>query len=58
MKKKSVDWVVIRTGGTRGVCLRCGAERVIPLPMPLADFGKFCRAFVNEHKSCKPKDAA
>ena len=43
-------------GGQEGRCDHCGQRIVITLPMDLNEFLKVSRAFIDQHRHCRPKD--
>jgi hypothetical protein len=59
------DWIVVRNPPPvlqrkspddihqKSVCLRCGAEKINPLPMSIGDYCEWIERFAKQHQQCK-----
>lgn len=50
-----MDWIVIDGNDQMHKCLRCGAQEPVKMPAPVKAFLLRGKAFIEEHKDCKPK---
>jgi len=53
---KRVDWIFTHDGTLNPFgheCLRCGTYHKLPDPLPVDEFLKIAKAFINLHKMCK-----
>ncbi len=61
MGKESINWIVTHDGIQNPFghqCLRCGAYHKLPDRLPIDEFIKIGKAFINLHKLCKPNQGA
>ncbi len=51
--KAAYDWVIVRSGDLRIVCLRCGKTCKPDLPMEIDVYCAMTKAFLKVHKKCR-----